>query len=120
MEFKMDSTSLMLNHFDTFPKEKVTTVKFNRDSLINTLKLKGIPEHEIKKVPLSELAKFYLDPNNQKDLVESLKLIDDLNQQNTIGDKENQSSPFNVNPFDKTLPIRKLRESNLIADTAGF
>lgn len=116
----MDSTSLMLNHFDTFPKEKGATVKFNRDSLINTLKLKGIPEHEIKKIPLSELAKLYLDPNNQKDLVESLKLIDDLNQQKPLGQKEKPSSPFVSNPFDKPLPIRKLRESNLIADTTGF
>ena len=120
MEYKMDSTSLMLKHYDTLQTENGTTLKFNRDSLIKTLRLKGISESKLEKMPLSDLAKVYLDPNYQKKLVESLKLIDDLRNQNNQLPEVKPSSPFVTNPFDKPLPKRSFQTPMPMSDTSGF
>ena len=120
MEYKMDSTSLMLKHYDTLQTENGTTVKFNRDSLIKTLRLKGISESKLEKMPLSDLANVYSDPNYKKKLLESLKLIDDLNIQNTQHPEVKPSSPFKSNPFDKQKPLRQSPIPKLSIDTARF
>ena len=120
MEYKMDSTSLMLKHYDTLQTENGTTVKFNRDSLIKTLRLKGISESKLEKMPLSDLANVYSDSNYKKKLLESLKLIDDLNIQNTQHPEVKPLSPFKSNPFDKQRPLRQSPIPKLSIDTARF